>query len=535
MAEISENIKDKNQRRDVRRNTSNQIVSYTLPNNSVTQYGLVKLPAVKEELNKEQFEKVINTTIEDFSVVNPNTDVQVFSLNDVLLPQRAAVIQTISDTVPFEFKFNGDIIRVSDSLYYVEEGVAYKLPENNPGLLGFPWKHGTALTLLSEKLDKPFLFRLNSEDEDGDFLELDYQYGEPRPTESWDKVFEVKSDTYLSGLEEGPNFKLADLSNNIQNVVVRFDFGDLIDQINPPVTRISIKGNDELKNIYFNQLLVASNLNNTYGDYNFIDGSIVDGNLRPVWNNGVNIIGINVENTNTSAEVNYSFYGRNTNSGNANGGVFNWSTGWKAQDAYSGRHGNSDGFFDFSTSGNIGQLSDVTRTDGTPINNGDASFWLGIGDANNLNRLNAQYVFDSRGIEFASVVGLANLQKMGYKPNTKGRYRYGLVKTQGNESVSIDILTKNFFETSFGPAQNNTATYSVTINRIVFRATLTYKNGSRKRIERWQQINDWAGRKIVRITIPSSDLTEDLVNVKITQRAGTGTNPTLNTSTGLYN
>jgi len=531
MAENPTNIKDKNERRDVRRNTSNQIVSYTLPNNSVTQYGLVKLPAIKEELNKEQFERVINTTIEDFSIISPNTDIELFSLNDVLLPQRAAVVQAISESIPFEFKFNGDIIRVSSDLYYVEEGVAYKLPNSNSNSHGFPWKHITALTLLSEKLDKPFLFRLNSEDEDGDFLEIDYQYGEPRPVQSWDKVFESKTDTYLNTFEIGPDFKLADLSSDVKDVVVRFDFGDLIDQINPPVTTINIKGNDQLTNIYLNGVSIGSNLNNTYGNYNFINGSIVNSSLIPAWNNGINTIGINAKNTNGTAEVNYSFTGRSDSSGNGLGGGFLWSSGWKAQDASDGLHGDTEGFFNFSNS-NIGALSDVTKTDGSPINNGDASFWLGSG---NLQRINAQYVFNSKGIEFASVNGLSNLQLMGYKPNTKGRYRYGLVKTQGSQALSIDILTNNFWELSFGPSDNGNATYSVTVNRIVFRATLTYKNGSTKRIENWGQISDWAGRKIVRISIPSSDLTEDLVNIKITQRAGTGSNPSFNQSTGLYN
>ena len=48
MAETNDN----NERRLIRRNTSNQIVSYTLPQNSVTQYGLVKIPAQKDALNK---------------------------------------------------------------------------------------------------------------------------------------------------------------------------------------------------------------------------------------------------------------------------------------------------------------------------------------------------------------------------------------------------------------------------------------------------------------------------------------------------
>ena len=88
MAENPTNIKDKNERRDVRRNTSNQIVSYTLPTNSVEQYGLVKLPAIKEELNKEQFERVINTNVTEFQFNIPDTNLELISLNDIFFPQK---------------------------------------------------------------------------------------------------------------------------------------------------------------------------------------------------------------------------------------------------------------------------------------------------------------------------------------------------------------------------------------------------------------------------------------------------------------
>jgi len=88
MAENPTNIKDKNERRDVRRNTSNQIVSYTLPTNSVEQYGLVKLPAIKEELNRAQFERQINTNVTEFQFNIPDTNLQLISLNDIFFPPK---------------------------------------------------------------------------------------------------------------------------------------------------------------------------------------------------------------------------------------------------------------------------------------------------------------------------------------------------------------------------------------------------------------------------------------------------------------
>ncbi len=105
MAENPTKIKDKNERRDVRRNTSNQIVSYTLPTNSVQQYGLVKLPAIKEELNKEQFERVINTNVTEFQFNIPDTNLELISLNDIFFPQRV-ITDTPSFLEPLREKYN---------------------------------------------------------------------------------------------------------------------------------------------------------------------------------------------------------------------------------------------------------------------------------------------------------------------------------------------------------------------------------------------------------------------------------------------
>ena len=105
MVENPTNIKDKNERRDVRRNTSNQIVSYTLPTNSVQQYGLVKLPAIKEELNKEQFERVINTNVTEFQFNIPDTNLELISLNDIFFPEKV-ITDTPSLLEPLIEKYN---------------------------------------------------------------------------------------------------------------------------------------------------------------------------------------------------------------------------------------------------------------------------------------------------------------------------------------------------------------------------------------------------------------------------------------------
>ena len=108
MAENPTNIKDKNERRDVRRNTSNQIVSYTLPTNSVQQYGLVKLPAIKEELNRAQFERQINTNVTEFQFNIPDTNLELISLNDIFFPQKV-ITDTPSSLEALREKYNSKV------------------------------------------------------------------------------------------------------------------------------------------------------------------------------------------------------------------------------------------------------------------------------------------------------------------------------------------------------------------------------------------------------------------------------------------
>lgn len=124
MAENPIKIKDKNERRDVRRNTSNQIVSYTLPTNSVQQYGLVKLPAIKEELNKEQFERVINTNVTEFQFNIPDTNLELISLNDIFFPQKV-ITDTPSLLEPLREKYNSRYtpdFNSNDGLYEIPTG-----------------------------------------------------------------------------------------------------------------------------------------------------------------------------------------------------------------------------------------------------------------------------------------------------------------------------------------------------------------------------------------------------------------------------
>ena len=470
---------DKNERRLIRRNTSNQIVSYTLPQNSVTLYGLVKIPAQKDELNKEQFEKSIDSNVIQFEVTTPDLGLSAFELNSVVLRFTENIERPTEGS--FKFKFNGDIIKVSNELYYVEDDVSYPLPKVTTSNIGFPWQYGPSLTLLSEKLDKPFLFRTT--DDDPDFPNLDYQYGEPRPQTSWDSVFEVKSETYLQGLDPGFNFELTDIADPIKNSVVQFYF-NLIDEINPRPSQITFDVDDQYS-LFLNQNILASGR----------ESEIIT-NLTPVVD-GVNRIGAHINNYGGPANVKYSFKDRN-------GTTFRHSFGWRGQDAFSGRHGNPSGWFPFelrSINESVGNFS-VNRIDGSPIQNGDGTFWLG---PQTRFRNNIEYRFNTLGVRFVSVHGLANDQQMGWKPNTRGQYRYGLVSL--NDGIQISVGTDN----EVAPASNR---------KIVFQAVLQYNNKASKTITNSTRTISWNGKKVVNLNIPPTDVTDDLYRITVKQTLG---------------
>lgn len=195
MADIVQNINDKNLRREVRRNTSNQIISYTLPPSSVEQYGLVKLPAVKEEFNREQFERTITTNNSEFFVTVPDTNISVISKNDRI------AIPTIIDT---KYKWNGELVRIGDfpggsTYYYIEDGIYHKLTGN--GTFNF----------IAEKLNKPLGFRV---DNSYDYNTNQLDYGQNQFAIYDKQTYIRKSEAYLKSFEEGDDVTPEDIMIN---------------------------------------------------------------------------------------------------------------------------------------------------------------------------------------------------------------------------------------------------------------------------------------------------------------------------------
>ena len=155
-------------RREIRRNTSGQIISYDIPksgaarpstdtvvkndNGKVYNYGTIKLAGVRNEYIKQEYFKAIDNDIEQFTRdVSANKTAQINKLNAVSFAPIEGIIT--SDSVS-NLKFTGEIVRVGSSntsFFYIEEGMFYTI--TGQGTLWF----------LAEKLKLPIGFRINDE------------------------------------------------------------------------------------------------------------------------------------------------------------------------------------------------------------------------------------------------------------------------------------------------------------------------------------------------------------------------------------
>lgn len=136
--------------RDIRRNSSQQIISYTLPKSSTLQYGKEFLPGIKNNLNKKQYTSVINNDIEQFTQEITEFNIDTKKLNSVFFP--SADIEAVLQEEPL--KFNGELVRIGsgpDAFYYIEDNKFYTFA---PG-------HGYLLNIIAEKSGKPMTFRMN--------------------------------------------------------------------------------------------------------------------------------------------------------------------------------------------------------------------------------------------------------------------------------------------------------------------------------------------------------------------------------------
>ena len=139
----------------VKRNSSKQIISYTLPKNkpkesSATQYGNVSIPAVKSQLNKIQFNRVIDNDIEQFTRPIGDIDINIKLLGATSFPSLE--LDQIEDNQPLQF--NGELVRIGttpSTIFYIEEGKFYTFAQ------GHLWH------IIAERLGKPMGFRVGDE------------------------------------------------------------------------------------------------------------------------------------------------------------------------------------------------------------------------------------------------------------------------------------------------------------------------------------------------------------------------------------
>lgn len=118
------NIFDLNlNRRDIRRNFSNQIISYTLDENSTLEYGLVRVPAVTTYYNKGRYNEVIDRLSDDLINGLPDITPQTISNNfvdlnlllsddDIQTQQQTAIIKEMrlsdsADNIQMRVNFGG--------------------------------------------------------------------------------------------------------------------------------------------------------------------------------------------------------------------------------------------------------------------------------------------------------------------------------------------------------------------------------------------------------------------------------------------
>ena len=410
--------------------------------------------------------------------------------------------------------FTGRILNVEGKLYYLEGSTYYEIAADSPQL-GFPQKHLPALTFLSEKLEKPFLFRVKDDDPDSELfprwnnttrngyadannLTYNNQKGELRRRDKYSGIIDIKSETYLSDpkFEDGGILGLADLAdNNITDTVVEFNF-DLIDEINPAPYEFGLLV-DDVGAAFINQKNIIANSPLRAGmqrrSLDFL-----------TLNTGVNRIGIWAVNTGGPGNVNYEFKDRLDR-------PFRHAKGWRAQDAFADQYdGDPSGFKPWQNTPVDEEMTPsriVTNAyaeDGSynKVYNTEGKFWLGNNNfGSGFSRINAEYKWDNRGVRSAAVYRLGLNQDIGWSPKSNTNKRYGVVMV--NSPLTIAVETDNFILPN--------------LEQVEIVVTLKYKSTPTKEIRNRIPSKSWNGFNQITVSVPAADVTEDLYQINVEQ------------------
>ena len=155
MAEQTTNIvTDSIERLDVRRNTSNQIISYTLPDGTEKKYGYVRMLGQRTAFDMIDFNKAVAK--EPTVLMHPAPPIfsSILTMPSLIWPP--VLIET---PLTNKYKWNGELVRVGSSsttakFYYIEDGIYHTMRGNG------------IMNLIAEKLGKPMWFRTDNEHHD---------------------------------------------------------------------------------------------------------------------------------------------------------------------------------------------------------------------------------------------------------------------------------------------------------------------------------------------------------------------------------
>lgn len=77
----TDNIQQNLNRRDIRRNSSNQIVSYSIPDTDDLTYGIQKIPVIQTRFEKDSYNKTIEMLSDEFITPLPEVPLEVIKTN----------------------------------------------------------------------------------------------------------------------------------------------------------------------------------------------------------------------------------------------------------------------------------------------------------------------------------------------------------------------------------------------------------------------------------------------------------------------
>lgn len=165
----------------IRRNTSNQIISYTLPDDSINEYGQIRKVGQRTSFDNADFNRVILE--KPTELVNP---IPIFELSILKLPELDLGIFIE------KYKWTGELVRIGtlpeSDFFYIEDGIYHTMEGNG------------IINLIAEKLGKPIFFRIGHKYHDAsstiDFGQNQYHIYD-------DVTYNRTTSAYVDSFEEG--------------------------------------------------------------------------------------------------------------------------------------------------------------------------------------------------------------------------------------------------------------------------------------------------------------------------------------------